>query len=141
MKFYILILAFFLFVSCAGEPPIDKALIEKTKEKNKETAVKNEVAEITRIAQTIEQRGRDLQPYRETLDAESARQCNSIIEERRKEITNLETRINNLPENYKNKLMPIIAEINECMSCAKKNLDDCKKARASINQLIKEIYP
>ena len=143
MKVYILILSFIFFASCAVKPPIDNAVNENVREKNKETAVKNEVTKITRLAQTIEQQGRDLQSYREAFDAESSRQCNQIVEETRKQTADLETRITNLPENYRNRLMPIpiVGELNECVSCAKKSLDDCKKARASINQAIKEIYP
>ena len=141
MKLYVLILALFFYVSCAPKPPVDSAANERTREKNKQVALKNEVTELTRLAQKIEQHGRDMQPYREASGAESMRQCNQIIEERRKDILDLETRINNLPESHKNKWLPIIAELNECVSCARKGLDDCKKARASINQAIKELYP
>lgn len=141
MKLYILILSFIFFASCAVKPPIDNAVNENVREKNKQTAVKNEVTKITRLAQAIEQQGRDLQLYREASDAESSRQCKQIVEETRKQTVDLEIRINNLPENYKKGLLPIVGELNECVSCAKKSLDDCKKARASINQAIKEIYP
>ncbi|MDQ3087686.1 MAG: hypothetical protein M3Q78_03715 [Acidobacteriota bacterium] len=141
MKLYILILLSIFFVSCATKPPIDNAVNENVKEKNKETAVKNEVTKITRFAQAIEQQGRDLQSYREAFDAESSRQCNQIVEETRKQTADLEIRMNNLSENYKKRLLPIVGELNECVSCAKKSLDDCKKARASINQAIKELYP
>ncbi len=141
MKLYILILLSIFFVSCATKPPIDNAVNENVKEKNKETAVKNEVTKITRFAQAIEQQGRDLQSYREAFDAESSRQCNQIVEEIRKQTADLEIRMNNLSENYKKRLLPIVGELNECVSCAKKSLDDCKKARASINQAIKELYP
>jgi hypothetical protein len=141
MKAYILILPLFFCVSCADKPPVNSAVNEKTREKNKQVVVKNEVTEVTRFAQKIEQHGRDLQSYREASGAESARQCNQIVEERRADITDLETRINNLPENYKNKWKLIVAELNECVSCAKKTLNDCKTARASINQAIKELYP
>ncbi len=141
MKLYILILLSIFFVSCATKPPIDNAVNENVKEKNKETAVKNEVTKITRFAQAIEQQGRDLQSYREAFDAESSRQCNQIVEEIRKQTADLEIRMNNLSENYKKRLLPIVGELNECVSCAKESLDDCKKARASINQAIKELYP
>lgn len=147
MKSYILILTVFFCVSCAGKPAADNAasttsnvVNEQVREKNKLTAAKNEVTEITRIAQTLEQQGRDMQSYRESSGAESARQCSLILEDRRKGVTDLEERINKLPEAYKNKLSPIIGELNECISCAKKGLDDCKKARASINGLIKELF-
>jgi len=141
MKAYILILIIFLSVSCADKLPVDSVVNEQTREKNKQIAAKNQVTEMTRLAQKIEQHGRDLQPYRETSSDESSRQCDQILEERRKDLTDLETRINNLPENYKKQWTPIVGELNECVSCAPKGLDDCKRARASINQAIKELYP
>ncbi len=95
MKAYILILSLFLSAACAGKPPVENAVNEQTREKNKQTAAKNETIEITRLAQTLELQGRDMQPYREAFDAESARQCNLILEERRKGITDLETRVKN----------------------------------------------
>ncbi len=140
MKLYIAILALFLFAACAGKPAVNNAVNEQIKERNKQTAAKNEVSEITRIAQTIEQQGRDLQAYRDSSSAGGASQCNHIVEERRKGITDLETRIQKLPEDYKTKLSPIIGELNECMSCEKKDLNDCKKARSTINGLIKEFF-
>ena len=141
MKFYILILTIIFFVSCAEKPPVNNAANEQIKEKNKLIAAKNEVTALTGLAQRLEQQGRDLQAYRESSGAESLRQCNAILEERRKELADLETRVNNLPEIYKNKFVPVVSEIGECLSCAKKGLDDCKRARASVNALIKELYP
>lgn len=144
MRFF-LIVSLFLFTACA-DPEAEKAkqagslANEQIKEKNKLTAAKNEAVEITKLAQKLEQNGRDLQPYRESADAESARQCNAAVEARGAEITDLETRVNKLPETYKSKLSPVIGELRECVSCAKKGLDDCKKARASINRVIKEIF-
>ena len=110
MKAYILMLALVFSVSCAGsKTPVDSAANEQTREKNKLIAAKNAVTEITRLAQKIEQHGRDLQPFRESASAESSRQCNQILEERRKDLTDLETQINKLPENYKNQWTPILS--------------------------------
>ena len=141
MKFYISILASILFVSCANPPPVDNTAKENLKEKNKETAAKNEIIKIINLAQQIEMQGRGLRLFREYPKAESMRQCNLIVEEKRKQTADLETRIKDLTENDINKLMPIIGELNDCLSCAKDTLDNCKKARASINQAIKETYP
>jgi len=87
MKAYILILIIFLSVSCADKLPVDSVVNEQTREKNKQIAAKNQVTEMTRLAQKIEQHGRDLQPYRETSSDESSRQCDQILEERRKDLT------------------------------------------------------
>ena len=141
MKFYILILASILFVSCANPLPIDNTAKENLKEKNKETIAKNEITKIITLAQQIELQGRDLRLFRESPNAESIRQCNLIVEEKRKQTADLETRIKNLTENDTNKLMPIIGELNDCLSCTKDTLNTCKKARESINQAIKETYP
>ena len=141
MKLYFSILALFLFVSCAPQPAADNTVNESVKEKNRQTALINEVTKITRLAQTIEQQGRDMQLFRETTGAESKRQCSVILDENLKQTADLETRIKNLPEDYSKKLAPITGEINECLSCTRNTLENCKKARATINQVIKEIFP
>jgi division protein CdvB (Snf7/Vps24/ESCRT-III family) len=143
MKLCISILfAAFLFVSCAVQPQANKpgaANVANT-EKNRQIALKNEVTEITRIAQKIEQQGRAMDSYRALPGADGARQCAAVMDDGRKQTANLETRIKNLPENYKSRLAPIIGELNDCVTCAKQAIEACKKARASINQAIKEIY-
>ena len=143
MKLYTSILfAAFLFTSCSDKPQANKsgaATIADT-EKNKQIALKNEVTEITRLAQKIEQQGRAMDAYRAMPGADGARQCASVMDDQRKQTADLEARIKKLPENYNVRLMPIIGELNDCVSCAKQATDGCKKARASINQAIKEIY-
>lgn len=78
--------------------------------------------------------------YRALPGAEGARQCAAVMDDQRKQTANLEARVKNLPENYNARLMPIIGELNDCVSCAKQAIEGCKKARASINQAIEEIY-
>ncbi len=132
----------FLFVSCAVQPPANKsgaASVANT-EKNRQIALKNEVTEITRIAQKIEQQGRAMDSYRALPGADGARQCAAVMDDQRKQTADLEARIKNLPENYNARLAPIIGELNHCVACAKQAIEGCKKARASINQAIKEIY-
>jgi len=63
------------------------------------------------------------------------------MEDGRRDLTEIENKINSLPETYIAQLMPIIGELNECISCSKKAMDGCKKARASINDSIKQIFP
>jgi hypothetical protein len=92
-------------------------------------------------AQKVEKLGRNMNSYRLGTDAESKRICNVVSEENRAGIADLETRIKNLPDNYKEQLYPIIIDLNECVSCSKKAVDSCVKARASINKMIKEVYP
>ncbi len=144
MKLYTsTLLAAFVFISCSDKPQANKsgaaATIANT-EKNRQVALKNEVTEITRLVQKIERQGRAMDSYRVLPGAEGARQCAAIMNDQQKQTADLEARIKNLPENYNARLTPIIGELNDCVSCAKNAIDGCKKARASINQAIKEIY-
>ncbi len=141
MKLYILILLLIFIVSCASVSQVENAVNENLKQKNKLTDVKNEVTEITVLAQKLEQRSRGLDAFRSYPKAESLRECNLTLENIKKDTTDLDNRIIKLPEDYRNKLIPIIGELNQCASCTKDTLNDCKKARASINQAIKELYP
>ncbi len=131
------------FVSCSAvSQPNKPVTIDNAKiEKNKQIAVLKEVSETVRDAQSLEKIGRNMNSYRLAFDAESRRICNVVMENNRPELVNLEARIKNLPSSYQNQLTPIIPDLSECVSCSKKATDSCVKARASINKIIKEIYP
>lgn len=132
-----------IFFACSAAPKIDKPAIQNPAiiEKNKETAILNEVGAALRDAQSLEKLGRDMNSYRLAPDAESRRTCNALTEDRRRETADLEIRMKNLPGNYTERLTAILPDLNECVSCSKKATDGCVKARAAINKTIKEIYP
>ena len=79
--------------------------------------------------------------FRQANNAANDRECGVAMEDAQKQTTDLEARIKNLPESYHARLLPLIGDVAACASCADKAMDDCKKARASVNQLIKELYP
>ena len=143
MKFFITILSAFFFISCSAAPPANKPVIADSIkiEKNKQTAVLNEVGVIMKEAQSLEKLGRDMNSYRLAADAESRRTCNLLMEDRRREIADLEAKIRNFPDNFHIRLMPILADLNECVSCSKQAMESCVKARAATNKTIKETYP
>lgn len=143
IKISITILSTFFFIACSTAPRVDKSAAQNKAiiEKNKQINLLNDVGKILQDAQTAEKLGRNMNSYRLGTDAESKRICNVVSEENRRGVVDLEARITNLPDNYKDQLFPIIADLNECVSCAKKAVDSCVKARASINKMIKEIYP
>jgi len=130
-----------LLVACAGKPPINEAAAENRRAKNKEVAAKNEVTEITRAFQKLEQQGRGMEIFRQANNAPNDRECSVSMEDARKQTADLEARIKNLPENFHARFIPIISDVTECTSCADEAMNGCKKARASINQAIKELYP
>ena len=141
MPLYILLLIVALFVACSGKPQVNNAVDENRRAKNKEIAAKNEVTEITRAFQKLEQQGRGMEIFRQASNAANDRECSVAMEDAQKQTTDLEARIKNLPESYHVRFISIVSDVNACASCSDKAMDSCKKARASINQAIKELYP
>ncbi len=143
VQFFITILFALFLVACSKTPTANKPAIPNKEliEKNKQTALLNEVGKIVRDAQLIEKIGRNMNSYRLAFDAESKRVCKVVSDENLRGVIDLETRIKNLPDSYKDQLFPIISDLSECVSCSKKAIDSCVKARASINEMIKKIYP
>jgi uncharacterized protein YjgD (DUF1641 family) len=143
IKISITILFTFFYIACSAAPRTDKPEAQNKAiiEKNKQINLLNNVGKILQDAQKVEKLGRNMNSYRIGTDAESKRICNVVSEENRAAIVDLETRIKTLPDNYNEQLFPIITDLNECVSCSKKAVDSCVKARASVNKMIKEIYP
>ena len=105
MKLLISILTIFLFIACNGKPPADNAKAANIKARNEELALTNEVSAITRTAQKIEKQGRGLETYRNSKKVEALRECDIIAEGSRKEIIDLENRIQKLSDNYRTCLL------------------------------------
>lgn len=141
MKPYILLLTASLFASCSGSKQANNAADENKKARNKEVAVKNEVTELTRLAQKLEQQGRGMDLLRKVKNPQSQSECAAQMEDAQKQLKDFEARVNNLPDNYKAQLTSITDDLNECIICSKTSTESCVKARASINKTIKEIYP
>ena len=143
MKFRISLTLIFFFISCSSKPQSNQSTAEANAiiEKNKQTAVLNEISAVTRTAQRLERQGREMDSYRRAPDAERQQICSKLMEDGRRDLTEIENKIKGLPETYIAQLTPIIGELNECISCSKKAMDNCKKARASINDSIKQIFP
>ena len=131
----------FLSASCSAESQAGKKVDEEKKARNKQTALKNEAVEITRLAQKLEQQGRAMELFRQAGNEENMRECRSSMEDAQKQVSDLDARIKTLPERYVNRLIPIIADLNECVSCSKKAMTSCVKARSTTNEAIKEMFP
>lgn len=141
MKPHVILLIVVLFASCSSDDQRTNNVADANKiARNKETAVKNEVTAVTRAAQKLEQKGRGMEIYRMVKNPESARECKTAFEDGQKQIQDLETRIKNLPESYNARLMPVIGDLTECVSCSNEAKAGCVKARASVNKAIAEIY-
>ncbi len=143
MKKVLLIFTILIFIGCAGSQLTGNTDPDKERivAKNKQTATLNEVTSITQAAQRIEKEGRAMEAYRYLTKAADVQRCHSIAADEQKQVQDLADRITKLPENYNTILTPVTADLNDCVSCAKKAMESCVKARASINGAIKQLYP
>lgn len=132
---------FFICCSASRQPEKSKIADAVIIEKNKQIAVLNEVSNLMRDAQSVEKLGRNMDAYRLAPDAASRRTCNTVMEDNRRELADLENRIKNLPVNYVEQLTPLLSDLNQCVSCSKNAIESCVKSRAAINKTIKELFP
>ncbi len=131
----------FLMACGGGKPPVNQDKAANIKVKNEQLALSNEVSTVTRTTQKLEKVGRGLETYRNSAKPEALRECNLMAEDNRREIADLDVKIQNFPDQYKILLAPIIPDLNQCVACTKTASDSCVKTRASINKAIKELYP
>ncbi len=139
MKLFITTLILFLLIGCSPEKKteINANLVEK----NKETAFRNDLIRLVQEAKKLEAEGRALDFYRLTPTPRNTELCLKAVEERTPRLEDFEARVAKLPDNYRTKLSPIFSDLNQCIACDKKAMESCKKARATINQAIKELFP
>lgn len=110
-------------------------------EKNKRIAFRNEATRATETAQMLEKQGRQMESYRLAADAETARECKAVEANFQREVKDLETKIKSLPDPFDASLTPIMQDLKACVSCSKQAaMPACVKARASINDAIKEMF-
>lgn len=136
MKLFIASLTFFFLVSCS-QPANDNANAKANlAAKNKETAAKNEMIKLVEEAQKLEQEGRDMEIYRKFPGSA----CGKALAKKTVKLQEFQTKLDGLTENYKSKLAPIFEDLSKCVACEKTAMDSCRTTRASLNQLIKEVF-
>ena len=143
MKYLVLLLLLAGFISSACTPEAkpakntDPALIEK----NKKTALRNQVVVVVQEAQKLEQEGRSLDVFRTMPSEKNNAECMRAVAERTVRLEDFKSKSSALPENYSVKLLPIFDDLDKCVSCTKTAVENCKKARAMINEVIVEFFP
>ncbi len=130
----------FLLISCAS-PPNNTQNKTNVAEKNKETAVKNEVTRIIELAQKIEKDGRNLDFYRYSSLPGDKKLCLESVAKKTSRLEDFKSRVEKLPDIYRAKLSPIYRDLDNCLACEKNAVESCKKGRTAINEVIREIYP
>lgn len=142
MKLLTVSLTLLFLISCSQTVSNDNANAKANlAAKNKETAARNEMVRLVQEAQQLEQEGRDMEIYRQYQSPINTKACAKVLAEKSVKMEEFQKKMDGLAENYKAKLAPIFEDLSKCVACDKKAMDSCRKTRASLNQIIKEVFP
>ena len=144
MKFILTLLTTMLFLISCSQPASDNAnenAKARLAEKNRETAARNEMVRMLETTQKLEQEGREMEIYRQYSSPINTAACAKVLAEKRVKMQEFQQKLEAMPENYKRKLVSIYEDLTKCVACDKTAIESCKKARANINQVIKEVFP
>jgi hypothetical protein len=100
-----------------------------------------EVRELLQAIRTLEQRGRGLESLRQGYpnDLEKVRQCGDMMREKQPQARSLRERAEGLPKPFSIYLEAAATELVLCVSCSRSALENCDRARSSINDASKAL--
>lgn len=98
-----------------------------------------EVKEVLQAVRTLEQQGRGMESLRQGYpnNLEKVRQCGEQMRERQPQARSLRERAEALPKPFSIHLGAAATELVLCVSCSRSALENCERARSSINEASK----
>src|SRR5690348_967783 len=128
MKLFFTALIFCLSISCGSSQSSQNN--ENLTKRNEQILLKNEVKRTVKLAQEVEKAGRDLDYLRNSYLPEDKKYCQNSAAEKRKSLEEFKAKVEKLPDEYRQKLSPLFEDLDKCFGCEKKDVENCKKARA-----------
>lgn len=100
-----------------------------------------DVHEVLQALRNLEQQGRSMEALRQGYqnDLEKVRQCGELMRERQPQAKNLRQRAESLPRPYSIHLGSAATEMVLCVSCSRSALENCNRARPSIEDMSKAL--
>lgn len=139
MKILFVFLIVVLLTACSSSSqPVKNN--EQLAEKNKQTALQNEIKRTVMLAQNLEKSGRGLDSLRGGYLPGDKKLCQQSSAEKRLEFEDFKLRVGKLPEELRGKFTSFYDDLDKCFNCEKSATENCKKARSQINELIKQLY-
>lgn len=87
----------------------------------------------------LEQQGRGMESLRSNKTNENIRECGNLMRERQPIADDLRYKAESLPQPFSTWLTPAAIELKLCVSCASFAMDNCNRAKSSLNQAAKEM--
>lgn len=107
---------------------------------------KTEIENTTKNALTIfdslkklEQQGREMESLRKNETTENIKQCGVLMRERQPIADELRSKSEALPQPYSILLTPAAIELKLCVSCMSSAIENCNRAKSSLEQASKEM--
>jgi len=103
------------------------------------TAEKNAFA-ILEALKHLELLGRGMESVRNSQSIESARACGNLMRERQPMADELRSKADLLPRPFSVWLAPIAIDLKLCVSCSSSAMNDCNRAKSSLDEAAKEMH-
>lgn len=107
---------------------------------------KSEIANVEKNALAIfdalrrlEQQGRSMESLRINKTIENIRECGNLMRERQPIADDLRSKAESLPQPFTVLLTPTAIELKLCVSCASSAIDNCNRAKSSLDEAVKEM--
>lgn len=107
---------------------------------------KSEIANAEKNALTVfdalkrlEQQGRSMESLRSNKTIENIRECGNLMRERQPIADDLRSKAESLPRPFTVWLTPASIELKLCVSCASSAIDNCNRAKSSLDEAAKEM--
>lgn len=87
----------------------------------------------------LEQQGRSMESLRSNQTTEKIRECGNLMRERQPIADDLRSKAESLPRPFTVWLTPAAIELKLCVSCASSAMDNCNRAKSSLDEAAKEM--
>lgn len=89
--------------------------------------------------QRLENQGRSMESLRSKKTTDAIRECGILMRERQPVADDLRSKAESLPQPFSNLLTPAAIDLKLCVSCASFAIDNCNRAKTSLNEAAKEM--
>ncbi len=113
--------------------------VSLTQNKSEIVSAEKNAFSVFEALKRLEQQGRSMESLRSNQTTEKIRECGNLMRERQPIADDLRTKAESLPQPFAILLTPAAIELKLCASCASSAMDNCNRAKSSLDQAAKEM--
>jgi hypothetical protein len=131
-----------LGVTVASQKPFQlksDGTISLTENKSEVTTAEKNAFEVFDNLKQLEQQGRNMESLRSNQSTEKIKECGNLMRERQPLADDLRSKAESLPQPFSILLTSAAIELKLCVSCASSAIDNCNRAKTSLDQAGKDM--